>query len=306
MSERYLPELDAAQIAEACRQTHPLWGGGRSLKEHTARNLRRLAEAGPHLRYAGLVDARGELLASLKCYEILLACPGAGVVPALGIGAVFTALPRRRLGAATKLLEAALAEARARGDAAALLYSDIAPAFYARLGFLECPALDLAAEVSALPREGALATRPALREDEGRCLAWYEASYPRDFLRPARDEARWRLFRAKNAAGEELILSDGGRELGYLSVVPESEVLWIDEWAAPEVPAPRLFATLRALAEAAGARRLVGWMRRDTGAPWLSARRRDQAIPMVADLSGGLGLAEVPPEKMHFWSVDHF
>ncbi len=125
-----------------------------------------LERAGPEmLRYVGLVDDRGELVAAIKRYGLALVTgvPGALVeVRAVGIGAVHTRDDRRREGLAARLVEAVMAEAADLGYAAAFLYSDIDPGYYARLGFVALAADEHEAEVEALPPDDALfATRPA-------------------------------------------------------------------------------------------------------------------------------------------------
>jgi GNAT superfamily N-acetyltransferase len=310
MMPRYVPQLDDEQFREACRQTHPFWGRGRTLEEHTQRSFAQMREAGPGLlRRVGWVSESGELLCALKRYAVLLAVPGPDgprQVRAVGIGSVFTAEPYRGRGAASALLRAVLTEAREAGDEAALLYSDIDPAFYARLGFHEFPALDVSAPVEALPAEGALATRPSTSQDEEQLRAWYDASFPAACLRPARDAALWRFFRWWNTARPEYILSDGGREVGYLHVTPRGRTLVVEEWAAPGIPAPRLWATVRQLARDAGADRVEGWLRQDQIDDRFTLSPRNWGIPMVADLTGTLNLSGIAPASTHFGSIDHF
>lgn len=307
---RYIANLDQEQFVEACRQTHPFWGGTLTLELHVERNLAQMRAAGPGLlRRVGWIDENGELLAALKWYSVLLRVPGpAGprTVRTVGIGSVFTSERHRKRGAATALLRAVLEEARAAGEEAALLYSDIDPAFYARLGFREFPSLDFAAPVSALPTEGALETRPAASQDEERLQGWYESSYPTTFLRPARDIALWRFFRWWNAGATDHLLFDRGREVGYLSVAPKGATLDVEEWAAPGIDPPRLWATLRRLANDCGADRVDGWLRQDQVDARFTRTRRPMAVPMVVDLAGTLSLQQLDPAQSHFGSLDHF
>jgi GNAT superfamily N-acetyltransferase len=306
----YVAQLDDRQVEEACRHTHPFWGRRRTLEEHTERSFRQLETAGPALlRYVGWVDGTGAVLCALKRYSVLLAVPtssGMRQVRTVGIGSVFTAEGHRGQGAARSLLRVVLEEAREHGDEAALLYSDIAPSFYARLGFVEYPAVDFTAATEALPHEGALTTRPAAPEDTERLRTWYEASYPEDFLRCVRDPALWRYFHWHNSGGEVSILGDGDGDVGYVHLRPAGDVLSVEEWAAPAVSPPRLWATLRTLADAAGASRITGWLRPDQIDARFAPSHRDRAIPMVADLTGDLGLPAIDPQRSHFSPVDHF
>jgi predicted GNAT family acetyltransferase len=266
--------------------------------------------AGPALlRRAGWVNESGELLCALKRYAVLLAVPapdGPRQVRAVGIGSVFTAEAHRGRGAASALLRAVLAEAQEAGDEAALLYSDIDPAFYARLGFREFPAVDVSAPVETLPENGALTTRCAESQDEERLRDWYEASYPASFLRPARDIALWRFFRWWNTAELGHVLLEGPRELGYVHCRARGGTLTVEEWAAPGVEPARLWATVRRLADKAGTERIQGWLRQDQVDGRFTLSRRDWGIPMIADLAGTLNLEQVDPAHSHFGSIDHF
>ncbi len=140
---RYLAALDRTQIVEAARQNHPLWGGDRSPAEHAAYTLGQLEIAGPELmRYVGLVDGRGRLVGALKRYSLPFRDGRGDALRAVGIGAVFTRPAAHGQGVASALLRAVMGEARDLGYAAALLYSDIDPGYYARLGFVALPARD--------------------------------------------------------------------------------------------------------------------------------------------------------------------
>jgi predicted N-acetyltransferase YhbS len=315
---RYVAVLDRARIVEATRQHHALWGSDLSPAAHTARVLGRLEAAGPELlRYVGLVDQRGRLVSSMLRYSLLLREGAAATVRAVGIGAVFTAPRARGRGAASELLRAVMEEARDLGYEAALLYSDIDPAFYARLGFVALPARDFRVEAARLPEDGGLAVRRAGERDEARLLDWFEEAWQRahpSFLRPARTRAIWRYFRFRNRIAGPWILRFRGREAGYLMAGPdaptrdlperdEPRLLWFDEVAAPSVPAERIWATVRALARRAGAVWVRGWLG-PGGAPPGSARiARPASFPMIAPLTP---ILHVRPRRAWLDSFQHF
>jgi GNAT superfamily N-acetyltransferase len=315
---RYVAALNEAQVTEAARQNHALWGGDRSRAEHEAHTFRQLALAGPELlRYVGLVDARGRLLGALKRYALLFRAPDGETVRAVGIGAVFTRRTARGQGVASTLLEAVMHEAQDLGYAAALLYSDIDPAFYARLGFVALPARDWTIEPGGLPTRGALAVRPALPRDEPRLLDWYERAWRQShpsFLRPARSPALWRFFCARNRIRGVWILRFRNRDVGYLVAGPDDSrrdlpdprpprLFWFDEAAAPGVPAERLWATVRVLAEKARASVVRGWLGPD-GAPAGASRLvRPSSWPMIAPLGSAL---RVRPRRSWADSFLHF
>jgi hypothetical protein len=210
-----------------------------------------------------------------------------------------------------------LGEARDLGYAAALLYSDIDPAFYARLGFVALPARDWAIEPAALPERGALEVRRAGDRDLERLLGWYEDAWRREhpsFLRPARSPAIWRFFRFRNRIGAAWIARHRGRDAGYLIAGPDDprrdlpdprppRLFWVDEAALPGVPRERVWATVRALAEKARALQVRGWIG-PGGAPEGAARvARPSSLPMVAPLAPGL---RVRPRRTWADSFQHF
>jgi predicted N-acetyltransferase YhbS len=292
---RYEPRLDDARVAEAAANNHALWGAGRTLEEHVAYNREQLRRAGPEiLRCVGLVDDHGALVASIKRYGLALSIDGRPE-RAVGIGAVFTPAAHRKKGLAARLVGEVLREAEEHGYAAALLYSDIDPAYYARLGFVALDASEHEADAGALPADGALDVRP-LGDDD---LAWLLDLRARSLAGRThlhRSRALHRFFTWRNAVSGAYALRDGPRDVGYLLAtrddpsrdLPElvGDSLWVDEWAAPGVDRARVLATVRALAQRAGVRRVRAWLPPELrGAPFTS-RAREEALPMIAPLNG--------------------
>jgi hypothetical protein len=106
-----------------------------------------------HLRRLALVDG-DELLASTKWYALDAVLDGTPIKVA-GIGAVFTSPGSRTRGAAKDLIEQVLARATAEGADLALLFSEIGPDYYAKLGFVAIPTTDLQLRVTESTRYGA-------------------------------------------------------------------------------------------------------------------------------------------------------
>ena len=312
---RYVPLLDRAGIEEAARQSHALWGYGLTPSEHVARTRAQIDHAGPELlRYVGLVGDHG-LVAASKRYGLLFRV-GGREARVMGIGAVLTRESERGRGHAPTLIRAMVAEAKDLGYAAAILYSDIDAAYYARLGFVALPAVDHFALPDALPATGMLAFRPSNEADLDRLCAFHEASWAASpaATRPVRSRALWRFFRARNHITGEWILSDGGRDVGYLLAslddprrdLPEprpSGLLWVDEWSAPGVERARVLATIRAIAEREGAREIGLWLRPGDPAEPLRAAPRPASFPMILPLWPAL---TVDPTRDHLGSFEHF
>jgi GNAT superfamily N-acetyltransferase len=113
------------------------------------------------------LSERGEVQASAKVYTLDATLDGQSIRVA-GIGAVFTQPAHRRRGAAKALLEHLLERASADGADVALLFSEIDPEYYARLGFSPIATSEQQIRVIESTRYGAPAT-------------WVRAGDDRDF-----------------------------------------------------------------------------------------------------------------------------
>jgi GNAT superfamily N-acetyltransferase len=297
-----------------------LWAGARTAEEYEA-EFRAAAASGwgrRRFRTRGL-RVGGELVASCKRYERALRC-GERSYAAAGIGAVFTPEALRGRGYATALLGAFLDAERDTGTDLAYLYSDIHPAFYARLGFVALPSRTISLRADALPSEridaGALgnADAPAVR----RVFAALDARRPFGFARPPLDW-EWQRLRAtsREHAGQHVQLGvRRGRGLvAYVTGrrVPAADAFVLDEFAyARDADARTIPPLLRA---AAGDLRTVrGWLppavARDA-LPRGAVRARIGPITMVLPLSAAFrsafrAFANAPRSAADpCWSTDH-
>jgi predicted N-acetyltransferase YhbS len=149
-----LTSLPTAAVEQVLDETFPIWGEGLTREAYGRWNRAQMETpwARAHLSRLGWTRA-GEVLASAKRYD-LSARIGAQSRPVLGIGAVFTSPAHRGQGHARALIEAMLADAAGRGCVAALLFSEIGPEYYERLGFRVIARMDIT--LAALPmRAGA-------------------------------------------------------------------------------------------------------------------------------------------------------
>jgi GNAT superfamily N-acetyltransferase len=123
----------------ALDHTFPLWHDSLT-RAHYGRYNRaqfRTAWGATHLERVGLV-ANGVLLSSAKRYRLRVRLDGRAVV-AIGIGAVFTPPHLRGRRHAAALIEQIVEAGRSEGAALAMLFSEIAPHYYERLGFSVVP-----------------------------------------------------------------------------------------------------------------------------------------------------------------------
>jgi GNAT superfamily N-acetyltransferase len=122
-------------LTEILDGTYPIWGEGlsRDAYEKWNRAQTETVWGRANLRRVALVDG-GRVLSSAKRYD-LEALTGGRRIRVLGIGAVFTDAGLRGQGHAAALIDAMIADARARGCELALLFSEIGAGYYERLGF---------------------------------------------------------------------------------------------------------------------------------------------------------------------------
>ena len=296
-----LRELTSEERADYFRGIQPIWGGGLD-EERVQLFQRRLAdspEAQGRYRLLGWFR-RGRLVSAMKAYQLGGACAGRPL-RILGIGAVFTPPELRRRGHAAAMLHAAMEEARARGAAAAVLFSDIETHYYERLGFRAVESRECSVESAALPRVAG-GFRPALAGDEEmmtRLFARTRAGVGRFAL--ARDGWTLRfqlrrlreLARTRGVAEPEwgVVSSERGSEAAAMlrfgrDTVDVLEAAWSDEAARD-----RMLAGLRDCLHRTGRPRLRLWpagMLRGL----FEAPERSTAIAMVAALDDTAPLPE--------------
>lgn len=148
-----LVTADGALLESILDDTWSLWGDGLTREAYGAWNVAqaRTPWGATNLARVALVE-RGQVLCSAKRYRLNAWLDGR-VVSALGIGAVFTPYQLRGHGHAPRLIERLCDEGRRDGCVLAMLFSEIGPAYYQRLGFRVVP--HAAAEIVARMKDGA-------------------------------------------------------------------------------------------------------------------------------------------------------
>jgi GNAT superfamily N-acetyltransferase len=147
------------------RATYEIWCEGLTQQayEQYYAAQRALAWGRTNLQRFALVEGL-EVLASLKRYQLTASLDGQ-VMRVLGLGAVFTQPAHRRKGAARELIERILELGADDGVDLALLFSEIGPDYYARLGFETIPTAALALRVREPDRRGAPAMMNRYADD---------------------------------------------------------------------------------------------------------------------------------------------
>lgn len=303
---QYIPTLEETLILQHAAQTHSLWGAGTSLEERSRKLLERLSRVGPQaFTMSGFTNGKSELACSLKRYYFELSV-GGKLAKCVGLGAIFTHPAFRKKGLAADLIQRTLLDSQANsGCQYALLFSDIGERYYEKFGFRAAPAWDWAAKIENLPTDPGLAARKATSKDIPALLELFNICTSASSTKCARSLSSWPFFRELARVGEDLILSREGRDIGLLSITPNTEKghLWVEEWFAPASEELAVWATLRQIALAFGFQKAAGWgyphYRRNE---FFGRKPRDQAIPMVATLAG----SEPDLKLAFFGSPDHF
>jgi GNAT superfamily N-acetyltransferase len=288
---------DGERLARVLDATYPVWHDG--LTRH---NYGRFFAAQTqtdwgigHLRMHALVDG-DRLLASVKRYD-LTACVAGDRVSVCGLGAVFTDPASRRRGYAAEMIAGVLDAARADGASFALLFSEIGPDYYTRLGFgvLAGPPVSTV-RVLESPRHGAPMTM--IRGGEARDLdaiaamgrvraapAAFHLDRDPSFLQYGISKQRLRAGLGRPGARElQFFIAEEGITAAAYVVVSVAGSLWeIQECGDRDPTGARIGAMLQALIAREPAER------RPTITAWLPA---DFAPPQVALT------AAVPPEEL--------
>jgi GNAT superfamily N-acetyltransferase len=158
-----LIRASGALLESLLDDTFPLWGDGLTRKAYGHWNIaqERTDWGTRHLRRFALMDG-ARVLSSAKRYDLSLWLKGRRV-SALGVGAVFTPESQRGHGHAPAIIKALEDQARTDGAEVSLLFSEIGPHYYQRLGYTQIPLQTVEVEVDE--KDGAPAMMVRAGED---------------------------------------------------------------------------------------------------------------------------------------------
>src|SRR5579864_5594040 len=153
-----LVRAEGAILDQILDATFEIWNEGLDRTAYGRYNTAQLATPWGRTRLHRTALVEGStVLASLKEYRFDAAIDGRSV-RAIGVGAVFTPPAHRGRGHARTLLERVLERASRDGFDLAVLFSEIDPAYYARLGFVPLETAESQLRVIESDRRGAPAT----------------------------------------------------------------------------------------------------------------------------------------------------
>ena len=257
---RELVLAEGAVLQRILDATHVIWHDGLDRTNYERWYRAQLATPWGrlHLSRWALV-AGGDFLASAKLYDLDATLDGRAIRVA-GIGAVFTHEAHRGQGAARELIERLLDRKSREGADAALLFSEIGPEYYARLGFEVVPTFDLRLSVVEDPRRGAPATLVRAGDDRDLhdlvAMDAIRAAPYRFQLNRDRDLVRFAIAKKRLLAGlappgtralEFFVAEEGASAVAYV-VIAVKDGEWTIESAGDRDPAgARLGAILQVL-----------------------------------------------------------
>jgi GNAT acetyltransferase-like protein len=311
----------AEYVRDVLPHSASIWDGGLSFADYAAEFGAVSASGFGRRRFRTLgLSLDGELVTSCKRYQRELRC-GERTFRAAGIGAVFTPEAERGRGYATAFLGALLDAERANGTDFVYLFSDIHPAFYERLGFVQLPSRAIVLRADTLPH-ARIAARTLTDDDWPaieRCFATLDAARAFAMTRPpliweflrmrARSrEAAGMLVRLGIARGRRLAAYVLGRRFPAVDSFALDEFAYVDEEAAALIPA--------LIRNAAGdLRKITGWLPpapARASIPRGAVRARRTGITMLLPLSPGAraawertaaGVTSGPADPC--WNADH-
>jgi predicted N-acetyltransferase YhbS len=286
-----------------------VWSRGLPLDEHLARRT----AAAVHRRaawYVGLVDSHVVCSLAVQPLEFRLRDK---VVPGIGFGSVHTLPAARGSGFAPRLIAYAEAQHQAAGARLSLLYSDIKPAYYARLGYQLCPAHRgqwlLGHEI---PRTDWTLSRVSGQLAQQSLAELYLADHGTRELSIERSPEYWRHLWARRPGDEFYFLHTPQNQLaGYarVTITPTAVVLG-DRALIPTIAdsEQHLYTALADLARRRGCAQVEGWLPDSPAArAHFQIDQRSTEITMLKSLAGGPSLTpEAIAATDHFCEIDHF
>jgi len=320
-----LVSADGAILEEILDATHEIWhdGLGRAAygRLFTAQLLTPWGQR--HLRRLALVDGH-ELLASAKLYSFDASLDNRPIRVA-GIGAVFTQPAHRGRGAARDLIEQLLARSAASGADLALLFSEIDPDYYARLGFAAIPTSDRRLLVTEPTRYGAPATMVRSGDDRDLpdivAMGQARAAPFRFHLHRDRDLAHFSIARKRLLAGlgppgvrqvQFFVAEEGASAAAYVVINTRDGAWTLEECGDRDPTGARVGAILQVLIARDPAERrpaITGWLPAGFLPPQVSIAGEGPSpeVMMVKPLSAaGEAVCNLAESEILYWRSDVF
>jgi predicted acetyltransferase len=187
---------DWHDVLQVLHETYRIWSPGLTKAAYHQYIWGQMTHSWSKNHYRYLVYKRnGSIAASCKTYELVMTARGREY-RVLGIGSVYSRLQFRGTGAATAMLEELIESCTNQQYDGMLLYSEIGPEFYERLGFEELGAADFSIFKAGPKHHGSLneavSTEPDTARPSGTATTIQPVPLQYDHIAwLARHHARW-------------------------------------------------------------------------------------------------------------------
>jgi predicted acetyltransferase len=304
-----LHEASTDERAQAFRNVHDVWPVDPDPEEHLRRRLANPKYANATW-YVGTLDRC--VVAACGCYHVSVCVDGV-VEPACAVGAVHTLPEFRGRGFAPRVLAYAEKQEREAGKTFSLLYSDIRPAYYERLGYRRCRAAQgWANPLEAGTKSPASRTLTRFQPDSelSTLSDLYDRGHARHALSIARSAEYWRYLIAQNPEDEFYFAAMGGKRAGYvrLGIRPQGIVVRDLSLLEDADETERgLYSAVIGLAQERSVGRVGGWMPADAVCRELfEVTDRVQELTMIKPLLDRIKIDERHCRAaQHFHEIDH-
>jgi GNAT superfamily N-acetyltransferase len=313
-----------AVLEQILDDTHSLWSDGLTRANYGKAWAAQLKTAWgrSHLDRVALIDGP-HVMSSAKRYDLSFRLDGR-IRRVLGIGAVFTPPAHRGRGCARELISRMLDTAVTEGQEFAMLFSEIAPAFYERLDFVPVPLLETTFEVdrkrggapAMLVRSGDDKDLPAIVE-----MSAAGAASARLALDRSEDFVRFGITRKRLQSGlapsgtrntEFLVVEEGHQAVAYLVSTEENGRWMIEECGDRDPAGARLGAMLQVMLARYPSERvpeIKGWWPHGYLPPQLKVASSSptQEVLMIRPLRDRiLPLPPLTAAQAVYWHADYF
>jgi len=313
MSDLELSQANEEERAAIFAKVHEFWGGKFTVEAYVERCLK-----APHMRRATwyLGRAQGEIVTSLGAHPTTFCIDGVPV-EGFSIASVHTRPHDRGRGYAPRLIEYVERVERERGARLSVLYSDIDPAYYARLGYRRAPSFggETATASNMEPRARHGAKNALETFDPASQLAamasFYGAAHGQRRFYVHRAPEYAEMLLAKRPRDEYFWLQTAaGETVGYARFEPADERVKITDFAllpAHETLREAFYCLLIEAAAERGYLRVGGWL------PDLPAARacfefgpRKKEVTMAKVLDEQLTFSDEALQAAEFFNeIDH-
>jgi GNAT superfamily N-acetyltransferase len=308
--------------------TFPLWGDGLTRKAYGHWNIaqERTDWGTRHLRRFALMDG-ARVLSSAKRYDLSLWLQGRRA-SALGVGAVFTPESQRGHGHARAIIKALEDQARSDGSDVSLLFSEIGPDYYARLGYTQVPLQTVEVEVDEKGGAPAMLVRAGEDADAAGVAAMH-GQRARAFdlaLLPDEAQVRYSVSKKRIFVGlgtglgrsiEYFVNEEGHQPVAFLlmqvtrGVTGQPDTWSIEACGDRDPSGARIGAMVQVLlARAPSTQRPIirAWWPDSLRPPQLRIVPRQPAgeVMMLKPLAPGVTLDALAPDGVMYWHGDVF